>query len=287
MGSKPTSRPNHPLTLRRFCLARATPFPLDSLTPAQAPAGLFAGTSGWGYTTWKPGFYPAGLPAKHFLPFYASRMNSCEVNYTFRKLPTPAQVEQWLAQVAGPLGEGFRFSFKAPQRITHYSRLRACETHVAEFYAALKPVARAGKLGFILYQLPPNLKVNLPLLREFLSLKCMRRKGAPKVAFEFRHESWFGEETEVVLRRFGAAFCIAETDDLKTPERHTAVGHTCFRLRRSGGYSDQEVAAFAARIGPLAREREVYVHFKHEDLPTGALNGTAFLAEAMQPEKAR
>ena len=259
MGSKPTSRPNHPLLL----LPRSPikkPEPVAALHAPPAPARLFAGTSGWAYATWKPGFYPAGVSAKNFLSYYASRVNTCEVNYTFRKLPTAEQLAQWLARVAGPQGEGFRFSFKAPQRITHYSRLRDCAEHVAEFYKALEPVAKAGKLGLILYQLPPNLKANLPLLREFLALKCLRKKGAPPIAFEFRHESWFCAETENALRKAGAAFCIAETDDLTTPEVHTAVGHTCFRaaagwglLRsRGGGVGGADFAAGQGSRGVCA-----------------------------------
>ena len=214
------------------------------------------------------------------LSHYASRLNSVEVNFTFRKLASPAQLADWLSQT----GDGFRFSFKAPQRITHFSRLRECEDHVAEFFDSLKPVVAAGKLGLVLFQLPPNFKANLPLLREFLSLKRMRRKGAPPVAFEFRHPSWFDEETGTVLRRFNAAFCIAETDDLVTPELHTAVGHTCFRLRRGGGYNPAEVSAFVDRITALTRDRDVYTYFKHEDEPTGALNASAFLAEAAARE---
>ena len=247
------------------------------------PARLFAGTSGWAYPTWKPGFYPATVRTKDFLRHYCSRLNTCEVNYTFRTLPTEAQVAVWLAQVAGA-GERFRFSFKAPQRITHFSRLRDCEQPVADFLDSLKPVAKAGRLGLILFQLPPNFKANVPLLREFLALKRLRRKGAPPMAFEFRHESWFSGETENALRRAGAAFCIAETDELTTPEVHTAVGHTCFRLRQGGGYTQAQVEALAARIAPLARERDVYVHFKHEDEPTGALNAAAFLVEAARLE---
>lgn len=253
-----------------------------SLEAPAAPARLFAGTSGWAYTSWKPGFYPAGVRAKDFLTYYASRLTTCEVNYTFRKLPTPQQMAGWLAQVAGPQGEGFRFSFKAPQRITHFSRLRACEQHVADFYDALQPVEKAGKLGLVLYQLPPNLKANLSLLREFLALERLRGKGAPRMAFEFRHASWFCEETENALRTAGAAFCIAETDDLTTPELHTAVGHTCFRLRQGGGYSEAELDALTARIVPLTGDRDVYVHFKHEDAPTGALNAAAFLERAVR-----
>ena len=273
--------------------ARVSPIPAKKTPPAKtkppvtyeapaAPARLFAGTSGWAYNTWKPGFYPATVSSKNYLAYYASRLTTCEVNFTFRKLPTPAQVAAWLDQVAGPQGADFRFSFKAPQRITHFSRLRDCDQHVQDFYAALAPVIKAGKLGLILYQLPPNFKANLPLLRDFLTLKCLRRKAAPAIAFEFRHASWFTPETENALRKAGVAFCIAETDDLTTPELHTAVGHTCFRLRQGGGYTAEQVAALAARILPLTRDRDVYVHFKHEDEPTGALNAAAFLAECQR-----
>ena len=114
------------------------------------------GTSGWAYPTWKPGFYPDGLAAKKFLPFYASQVNSVEVNYTFRALPTAKMLTDWLA--ATP--ECFRFSFKAPQRITHFKRLRECEADLEQFATALDPVRDAGKLGLLLFQLPPNFKAD-------------------------------------------------------------------------------------------------------------------------------
>ena len=298
VGSKPTSRPNHPFRAStkidkvprspKQPVLFPEPVPVPIPVPIQAPpAGpappprLFAGTSGWAYTTWRPGFYPEKLAPKHFLSFYATHLNSCEVNYTFRKLPTSEQLAGWLAQVEHR--PGFRFSFKAPQRITHFSRLRDCEAPVKEFLDCLKPVAKAGKLGLILFQLPPNFKSNLPLLRDFLSLRCLRVKSAPRLAFEFRHESWFSDEAETVLRRFNTALCIAETDDFKSPEIHSAVGHTSFRLRKPGGYSPAEVAAFAAKLTALAENREVYAYFKHEDEPTGALNARAFLQAASEP----
>ncbi len=244
----------------------------------QAPARLYAGTSGWAYPTWKPGFYPAGVPARKFLGFYASQLNSCEVNYTFRQLPEPAKIYEWLAQVP----EGFRFSFKAPQRITHFSRLRDCHDHVAAFLQFVGPAAEAGKLGLLLFQLPPNLRLNLPLLREFLAAPSLRASGAPPIAFEFRHESWFTPDTEALLREHNAALCIAETEDFRSPEWHTAASHTSFRLRQSGGYKPKQIAAFAERLVELATERDVYVYFKHEDEPTGALNAAAFLRRALK-----
>ncbi|ADW67551.1 DUF72 domain-containing protein [Granulicella tundricola] len=242
-------------------------------TPPTTP-NLFAGTSGWAYPTWKPGFYPAKTSAKNFLGFYASQLNSVEVNFTFRKLPTEAQLNGWLAQT----GEGFRFSFKAPQRITHFSRLRDCHEQLTEFIAALKPAADAGKLGLLLFQLPPNFKADPARLATFLADPALI--GAPPIAFEFRHESWFSDEIYAVLRAHNAALCIAETDDLNTPEVHTSATHTSFRLRRAGGYSPEELAVFAIRFKALAKDRQVYAYFKHEDEPTGALNATAFLALA-------
>ncbi len=241
-----------------------------------APTRLFAGTSGWAYPTWKPDFYPDSVSSKNFLRFYASRLNSVEVNYSFRKLPTKEMLDRWLEQA----GDGFRFSFKAPQRITHFNRLRECDASVAEFLDTLTPVALAGKLGLVLFQLPPNFKADLPRLETFLRAPALRRASAPPIAFEFRHDSWFTDETADLLRRRNAAFCIAETDDLKTPEVHTASGHTCFRLRRAGGYKPREIAAFARRFRTLAENREVYVYFKHEDEPTGALNAAEFLRKA-------
>jgi uncharacterized protein YecE (DUF72 family) len=237
------------------------------------PAGIHAGTSGWAYPTWKPGFYPAGLSSKRFLEHYASRLNSVEVNYTFRTLPSATLLANWLA-VTSPT---FRFSFKAPQRITHFSRLRDCHTAVAEFVAALEPAHLAGKLGPLLFQLPPNFKANSDLLTTFLSAPALSSQQPPLIAFEFRHESWFTEDIYAILRAHNAALCIAESDDLATPEVHTAPTHTCYRLRREGGYTLDELTAFAEKFSTLASTRDVYIYFKHEDEPTGALNAVAFL----------
>ncbi len=237
---------------------------------------VFAGTSGWAYPTWKPGFYPAGTPAKKFLDFYASQLNSVEVNYTFRTLPSAKTLEAWLA--ASPAG--FRFSFKAPQRITHFRRLRDCEADLAQFLAALEPVRQVGKLGLLLFQLPPNFKADTERLSAFLAAPVLQAARSTPLAFEFRHASWFDEATYSILRQHNAALCIAESDDLATPEIHTAATHTCYRMRRTGGYSDAEVAHFAQRFAVLAKQRDVYVYFKHEDEPTGVLNATAFLAHS-------
>jgi uncharacterized protein YecE (DUF72 family) len=284
VGSKPTSRPKNYQSFIRcgFILPRSPK--ASSHVPVAAsfsPAGLFVGTSGWAYPTWKPEFYPPGVPAKKFLEFYASQLTSVEVNYTFRALPTAKVLEGWLAST--PVH--FRFSFKAPQRITHFSRLVDCEIELATFIASLEPVRQAGKLGLLLFQLPPNFKADAERLANFLGTPVLRRAGATPVAFEFRHASWFCEEIYKVLRNHDAALCIAETEEFITPEVHTAPEHTSFRLRRTGAYSPSELDAFATRFINLAKERDVYIYFKHEDEPTGALNAVSFLRRALKEKE--
>ncbi len=244
-----------------------------------SPAHLFIGTSGWAYPTWKPAFYPPKTPARLFLREYAARLNSVEVNYTFRTLPTAAMLDGWLALTP----PSFCFSFKAPQRITHFSRLRDCGSLVQQFVDALAPVRNAGRLGVLLFQLPPNFAANLDLLRHLLAAPALAVARSPRIAFEFRHPSWFDEQTYAVLREHNAALCIAESDDLATPEVHTARSHTCFRLRRNGGYSPEELASFAHRFIALTQQpepRDVFVYHKHEDEPTGPLNAASLLRHA-------
>jgi uncharacterized protein YecE (DUF72 family) len=237
---------------------------------------IYLGTSGWAYPTWKPDFYPAGTPPRSFLDYYASQLNSVEVNYTFRMLPTAAQLRGWLD--ATPVG--FRFSFKAPQRITHFQRLSDCEETLASFLASLVPAQKAGKLGPILFQLPPNFKADLPRLAAFLKLPLFAKKHKQQFAFEFRHVSWFSEETYALLRRHNAALCIAESDDLATPEVITA-NFLCYRLRRTGGYKPAQRKVLADRFVQLAQDRELFVYLKHEDEPTGALNALDILRQSV------
>ena len=244
---------------------------------ALAPANLSAGTSGWAYPSWKPGFYPKDVPARTFLHFYASQLNAVEVNYTFRTLPTAAQLEGWLA--ATP--PGFRFSFKAPQRITHFSRLRDCGAELERFLHAIEPAGQAGRLGPLLFQLPPNLAADAERLRRFLAEPLLHGTNRPRIAFEFRHASWFNDDTYTQLREANAALCVADTDDLLTPDVVTA-DFRCYRLRRDGGYSQAEVAEQARNFADAARAGEIFAFYRHQEEPTGALNARAMLRNAAQ-----
>ena len=247
----------------RFQAVTAPSLPLS-------PPHLYAGTSGWAYPTWKPGFYPADVPSRAFLHVYGARLPSVEVNYTFRQLPTAEQLRGWIA--ATP--PGFLFSFKAPQRITHFQRLRGSHEEVERFVGALEPMRAAGRLGPLLFQLPPTFQASPARLADLLAAPALH---SLRVALEFRHETWFQDETYALLRAHNAALCVAEGDALKTPDVVTA-DFRCYRLRRGGGYTPRQVSAFAKRLLPHTVQGDVFVYFKHEDEPTGALNATAFLA---------
>ncbi len=222
----------------------------------------FIGTSGWSYSSWKPGFYPRGLPENKFLEYYAAQLNSVEVNYTFQRLPTENMLTGWLAAT----GSGFRFSFKAPQRITHILRLKDCSDTVAALSRTLAPVVAAERMGVVLFQLPPNFKIDIPRLDSFLS---DAKTSGLKMAFEFRHSTWFGDETYATLRYHGAALCVAKSDDLETPNVVTAP-FMSYRFRKSG-YTEAQLDLIEKTLREGTVEREVFAYFKHEEQPTGAI----------------
>ncbi len=236
---------------------------------APAPQ-VFVGTSGWSYPSWKPGFYPQKTPQTKFLEYYASQLNSVEVNYTFRRLPNESMLAKWLAASHS----AFRFSFKAPERMTHILRLEGCESEIAAFARALAPAVESGRMGVVLFQLPPNFKANFDRLESFLQVAS---GSGLRLAFEFRNATWFCEETFSVLRGHNAALCVAESPDLQTPDITTA-SFSCYRLRKSDN-SDAKIAEVAAILRRRSTEGEVFAYFKHEDEPTGALSALKVLSE--------
>jgi uncharacterized protein YecE (DUF72 family) len=241
------------------------------VTTRPSSSALWIGCSGWAYPSWKPEFYPPKTPAKKMLEYYATQLNSVEVNYTFRRLPSPATVDGWLAQAGGD----FRFSFKAPQRITHIKRLQDCSDALSTFYAALLPVIRAGRMGVVLFQLPPNLKADPSRLATFLKEAAPESTGTLRVAFEFRHASWFASEIFDLLRQHQAALCVAESDEQQTPDVITAPFY-CYRLRKSD-YGPEDLRQIETQLTAHARQGDVFAYFKHEDTPTGALQAAALL----------
>jgi uncharacterized protein YecE (DUF72 family) len=225
-------------------------------------AQLFAGTSGWAYPSWKPEFYPAKLPQKNFLQYYATQLNAVEVNFTFRQLVKETTAQKWIAETPA----GFRFSVKAHQVITHIKRLKKTEDFVPRFLSTIEPLSQAGKLGPVLFQLPPNLKSDAKLLEEFLAVLP---RGVVS-AFEFRHASWFTDEIFDLLKSCNRALCVAETEERVTPDVVTA--DFCYYRYRKPSYTPEERQAMVDRIQEhRSQGRDVFAYFKHEETPQGAL----------------
>ncbi len=232
---------------------------------AQQPTA-YVGTSGWSYTIWRPDFYPRNVASKNFLNYYATQLNAVEVNFTFRMRLQEKTALGWMAAV----NPNFRFALKANQFITHIRRLNNAEEPLQRFLATLQPFG--NQLGPVLFQLPPNLKCDVGLLRNFLSLFPKNFRSA----FEFRHQSWFSDEVYTALRDCNAALCISETEKLTTPEVHTA-SYAYFRLREVS-YSADDLKTIAARIERvLGQGLDTYVFFKHEEDPKSALDAVSLL----------
>ncbi len=238
-------------------------------------ARLFAGTSGFSYPAWKPDFYPRDVPAKKFLEYYATRLNSVEANYTFRRL-APAKVLEGWVNATPP---GFAFACKAHQNLTHILKMKDAESFTELFLKSLEPLRVSRRLGPVLFQFPPTFKCDLDRLDGWLPLlpKDIR------FAFEFRHASWL---TDAVYERLSArnlALCLAESDKLEIPKVLTAdFGY--FRLRK-GDYPEAARREIADRVrGLLEGGRDAYVYFKHEEDPHGAIWAEELLA-SVTPEQ--
>jgi uncharacterized protein YecE (DUF72 family) len=210
------------------------------------------GTSGYSYPAWKGSFYPEDLPTKKMLGYYATKLSTVEINNTFYRMPAPKLVQGWADEVP----DGFTFAIKAPQRITHQLRLKGADEAVVALLDAVELLAE--KQGPILFQLPPFAKKDVPLLTDFLA--AMPRRCL--ATFEFRHASWFADDTYEALRAGGAALCIADTEDLSTPLISTA-NWGYLRLRRED-YVKSDIRKWANKISAQPWQ-DAFVYFKHED----------------------
>jgi uncharacterized protein YecE (DUF72 family) len=201
------------------------------------------------------------------LAYYVERFTTVEINATFYRMPNAKTVAGWGA--AAPAG--FTYVLKAPQRITHFARLRGVDEPLRYFCDAARTLG--DRLGPLLFQLPPNFKKATDRLSEVLALV----PDGFRVAFEFRHESWFDDEVYALLRARNAALCVADTEEGTTPAIATAdFGY--LRLR-AVEYTDDELRRWIATIDTIgAGWRDAYVFFKHEDSGSGPALARRFLA---------
>jgi uncharacterized protein YecE (DUF72 family) len=212
-----------------------------------------AGTSGFSFKEWKGNFYPEKIAAKDMLGYYAGRFSTVEINNTFYRMPREPVLAGWAGQVPA----GFSFALKASQYITHIRRLKEPAEPIARLVqvtAALGPA-----LGPVLFQLPPNLRLDLPLLEDFLAALPADRRSA----MEFRHPSWFEDAVFAALSGRGVALCIADTGEEPVAPVVATAGWGYLRLRREE-FSDEELSQWAARIRAQPWS-EAFVFLKHEE----------------------
>ena len=229
---------------------------------------LDVGTSGYSYKEWKGSSYPEKISAKDMLRYYAERLSTVEINATFYRMPQKSMLENWKEQVP----RTFRFSLKASQRITHFKRLKETEEETKYFLETASVLGE--QLGVVLFQLPPNMKKDLPRLASFLD----QLPAVIPAAFEFRHPTWFDDDVLEVLRSRNRPLVVSDTDDMPTTHIDKTADWGYLRLRRVL-YSEEALAQWLGRI----REQnwdQTFVFFKHEDEGTGPKLAAQFLGIA-------
>lgn len=234
---------------------------------------FYLGTSGFAYPEWKHDvFYPEGLKDREMLHYYSGQLSSVEINYTFRRFPSEKTLTTWREQAQ----DGFVFTLKANQRITHWKRLADTDEDVRNFLDRAKFLG--DRLGCVLFQCPPNLKYDRALIEGFVGYLPPPGPGTPRFAMEFRHDSW-AEAHELLLSQ-GVAWCVAQTDD-KDPKPEDLSWEPAGYLRlRKTEYTDEELRSWADKIKPaLENGSSIFCYFKHED--EGASPQMAKRLEAM------
>jgi len=219
----------------------------------------YIGTSGYGYSHWKGVFYPEDLPYREFFPYYIKFFDTVELNNTFYHIPRESSVEKW--HKTSPLD--FIFSIKANKSITHIKRLKNTENSLKLFEGRIAQLQK--KIGVILFQLPPSFKKDLTVLKDFLAILDPKRK----YTFEFRHKSWFTDETYSLLKAKNIALCISDTPRYPYEEIITA-NYTYVRLHGhkvlyASNYSHKALQKYAEKIRKWNEKGIVtYVYFDND-----------------------
>jgi uncharacterized protein YecE (DUF72 family) len=226
------------------------------------------GTSGWHYEHWKGPFYPEDMPEKGFLSFYSERFDVAEINNSFYQLPDKGTFQQWRQTV----GKGFVFAVKASRYITHMKKLKDLEKSLSNFMDSVDSLD--GRLGPILFQLPPRWHMNPERLESFLDKLPDRRR----YTFEFRDKSWFDERVYDLLSAHNAAFCIYDLEGQMSPEIVTADFiyirlHGPDKNAYEGSYSKRKLNSFAKKFNKWTREgKDVFCFFDNDQKGFAAEN---------------
>lgn len=250
------------------------------------------GTSGWQYRRWRGDFYPADLPAKHWLRFTAENFNSVEVNSSFYRMPKPEYLRTW-GEIARQANPDFLFSLKLYMWFTRFKRLRLAAEDLRILQDFLKNSKQLGKsLGPILIQLPPGLKCSLEILEKFCKqLKTCARKLGGKFLFaiEFRRKSWLVPEVYAILKKYKIAFVISDsprwpTDIVRTADFVYVRFHGQPQLFASP-YAKTDLEHWAEKILAL-KPKTIFAYFNNDALGHAPFDAKKFRA-ALKPASAR
>jgi uncharacterized protein YecE (DUF72 family) len=230
-------------------------------------AEIRVGTSGWHYKHWLGKFYPEKLRPAEMLAFYCRHFDSVEINNSFYRLPKPGMFASW--REATP--KNFLFAVKGSRFITHNKKLKDPENALDNLIPRALELGK--KLGPILWQLPPQWRVNLERLEEFL--RALPRDL--RFTFEFREPSWLTEEVYRILERYNAAFCIYDLARFHSPILTTA-DFAYVRLhgpgdKYQGSYSDAQLEQWARQAESwYALGKDVYIYFDNDQAAYAAHN---------------
>lgn len=224
---------------------------------------LRIGCSGWNYAHWRNGvFYPPRLAARNWLAFYAEQFDTVEINTTFYRLPRESAVERWVEDSPG----GFTFAVKVSRYVTHIKRLLDVPEHLPLLYERIAPLLHSPKMGPLLWQLPPTFKCDLDRLAEALE----HLHDGQRHAFEFRHPSWFREETYTLLREHRVALVIGDRPEVHAFQtRELTADFTFVRFHagtrgRNGNYSHAELDEWSEQLLRWSRDADVYAYFNND-----------------------
>jgi uncharacterized protein YecE (DUF72 family) len=218
------------------------------------------GCSGWMYDDWRGRLYPDKLAKRRWLERYAEVFDTVEVNSTFYRLARREAVAGWVEQTP----DGFEFAVKASRYLTHIKRLVEIRDGIARFYEPLEPIAQAGRLGPVLWQLPENFHRDDARLAGWLELL-----PAGRHTIEFRHESWFVPEVLEALRAHDVALTIGDHPERPFQSHDATADWRFVRFHygargRAGNYSATEIETWARRIAQWRRRESVYAFFNND-----------------------
>jgi uncharacterized protein YecE (DUF72 family) len=241
------------------------------------PGRVRIGTSGWHYDSWRGPFFPEGLGLKHQLQYYASQLDTAELNGVFYRTPTPEAVQRWYAET----GDDFIFAWKASKFITHWKRLSQNAVNSLALLEERLSLLHE-KAGPILFQLPPQFEADGERLAAFLGLLNRKRR----YCFEFRHASWYAPEILRLLQASNIALCLSDHHDAPAPWTRTADfiyirGHGPGGRYR-GRYPTPTLEQWARRVRTWRRQHDVYVYFDNDQksaAPADALKLRRLLRE--------